>query len=368
MACLRFPLTLSVLLITAQSAMSQQTNGFDDLPTLFPGHTAAKNALWRENELSTSFHSSKRVVIAEIQGPATITMIHFAMPATLKLNRDLLLKIYWDDEPSPSVDSPLVDFFCDPAGTREEVNTALVNKRRGWNAYFPMPFRKSARVELVYDGPLAPGDELRKQMPCYSYVMCRTLDRVPDDVGYFHACWRQESLLLGQREYTALDATGNGKFVGWNVTLRWPGRDCNSPPGLFVDENEKFFIDGEKQPSVEFQGLEDSFGFSWSFPETPSQFPLTGYVPFFKGYSMYRFFMQDAIRFEKSLRVTIGFGKGEDPRFAMEASKPENRVQFSSTVYWYQVEPHASLSAMPPAAQRAPAPESPTWWRGETSQ
>jgi hypothetical protein len=61
-------------------------------------------------------------------------MIHFAMPAVLKLNRDLLLKMYWDGESEPSVDCPLVDFFCDPAGLREEVNTALVNKRLFPNA------------------------------------------------------------------------------------------------------------------------------------------------------------------------------------------------------------------------------------------
>jgi hypothetical protein len=84
-------------------------------------------------------------------------MIHFAMPQTLKLNRDLLLRMYWDGEALPSVEAPLVDFFCDPAGLRESVNTALVNKRRGYNAYFPMPFRRSAKIELVYDGPVAPG-------------------------------------------------------------------------------------------------------------------------------------------------------------------------------------------------------------------
>jgi len=86
------------------------------------------------------------------------------MPTVLKLNHDLLLKMYWDGETAPSVDCPLVDFFCDPSGLREEVNTALVNKRRGFNAYFPMPFRKSAKIELVYDGPIEPGEELWKMM------------------------------------------------------------------------------------------------------------------------------------------------------------------------------------------------------------
>ena len=78
----------------------------------------------------------------------------------MKLNRDVLLRGYWDGETSPSIDCPLVDFFCDPAGLRDEVNTGLVNKRRGFNAWFPMPFHTSARIELVYDGPVAPGEEL----------------------------------------------------------------------------------------------------------------------------------------------------------------------------------------------------------------
>jgi hypothetical protein len=346
-------LSVGVWFMAAPLAMAQ-TTGFDDLPTLLPGRTAAKNALWLEDDLRVRFNVSKRVVVADIPGPATITMLHFAMPQAMKLNRDVLLKIYWDGETAPSVDCPLVDFFCDPAGAREEVNTALVNKRRGWNAYFPMPFHKSARVELVYDGPLAPGGELWKQMPCYSYVMYRTLDKVSDTAGYFHAYWRQEEVILGQREYTALEAKGKGKFVGWNVTVRHtrPGALPNEYP---VDENEKFFIDGEQEPSVEFQGLEDSFGFSWGFPPKESQFPLTGYFPLKQGACAYRFFVQDAISFQKSLRVTIGFGKRENPIFFRLYSKPVNKLAFSSTVYWYQVEPHAAWPALPPAAERAPA-------------
>lgn len=340
----------------ALAPISSGAGGIADLPDLTPGRTSAENALWIENPLSRQFSSSKRVVVAEIEGPAVITMIHFAMPAALKLNRDVLLRAYWDQEPSPSIDCPLVDFFCDPAGLREEVNTALVNKRRGFNAYFPMPFRKSARIELVYDGSLEPGEELWKTMPCYSYVMYRTLERMPDNMGYFHAHWRQEALLLGKRDYVALEAKGKGKFVGWNVTTRRPGR-----AGYPVDENEKFYIDGEKTASIEFQGLEDSFGFSWGFPLTESMFPLTGYFPFMKGASAYRFFLNDAISFERSLRVTIGFGEHENEVFRQQFSKPGSTLQLSSLVYWYQTEPHAAFAEMPAAAERAPAPEVPFW-------
>ncbi len=354
--------TLALTGLLCAQGLAVSSAGFDDLARLTPGRTKAENALWIENPLTARFNSTNRVVVADLQGPAMITMLHFALPNSQfgqpvkPLSRDLLLRMFWDGEATPSVEVPLVDFFCDAAGTRDEVNTALVNKRRGWNAYFPMPFRKSGRVELVYDGPVKPGEELWRLMPCYSYVMHRTLDSVPADAGYFHASWRQEALLLGKQDYLALNATGRGKFVGWNVTVRLPGRD-----GYPVDENEKFYIDGETAPSVEFQGLEDSFGFSWGFPPTESQLPLTGFYKFFKGAMAYRFFLQDAISFEKSLRVAIGFGVNEDPMFRREFSKPGNALQFSSTVYWYQAEPHAPLPTMPPAADRAPAPEEAFW-------
>ena len=335
-----------------------------DVARMTPGQTAAQNALWLENPLSKQFKSTKQVVVAEINGPGLITMMHFAYgqsQGNKPLNRDLLLRIYWDGETSPSVDCPLVDFFCDPNGTRKVVNTAFVNVRRGFNAYFPMPFQKSARVELVYEGPLEPGDKLWLAMPCYSYVMYRTVDKLPADTGYFHASWRQQTLKLGLSDYIALEAKGGkGKFVGWNVTVRLPGSK-NYP----VDENEKFYIDGETTPSVEFQGFEDSFGFSWGFPESENSFPLTGYAPFLRGAVAYRFFVQDAISFEKSLKVAIGFGEHEDPFFRRTYSQYGSSLQLSTTVYWYQQGQYAPLPPMLPPAERAPAPEQLHW--GETT-
>jgi hypothetical protein len=357
---IRLCLLYALLLLAIQNASAQVR--IDDLPTLLTGKTEMQNGLWVETPLNRQFISSKTVVLAEITGPAKITMIHFALPMAMKLNRDVLLRIYWDGEKDPSVDCPLVDFFCDPAGMKDNLCTALVNKRRGWNAYFPMPFRKSARVELVYDGPLPASNPLAGQMPAYSYVLYRTLKSVPETTGYFHAYWHQESLLLGKRAYPVLETKGPGKFIGWNITIRIPGSSVKPgyPGGYPVDENEKFYLDGESEPSVEFQGLEDSFGFSWAFPETQSMFPLTGYFPFYGGACCYRFFTSDAITFQKSLRLEIGFGKLEGG-YVTEFSKPENRMQISTTAYWYQTEPHLAWSALPPAAGRAPAPDDPSW-------
>ncbi|MCS7239520.1 MAG: DUF2961 domain-containing protein [Thermoguttaceae bacterium] len=330
---------------------------FDDLPRLLPGRTISENALWIENPLHRQFREAKQVVVAEVDGPGIITMIHFALPQRMvakpeeyRLGRELTLRIFWDGEESPSVLCPLVDFFCDPAGEREKLETALVNKKRGWNAYFPMPFRRSVRVELVYEGPVPPGQELWELMPCYSYVIVRQGIPIPADWGYFHAAWRQALVNMGKEDFVALEATGQGKFIGWNVTIRLPGR-----PGYPVDENAKFFVDGQEVATVELQGIEDAFGFSWGFPSEENTFLLTGFFPFQKeGAAAYRFFLGDAISFERSLRVTIGFGEREDPMFRRQFGKPGNELELSATVYWYQREPHAALPELPPAEKRKP--------------
>jgi len=225
----------------AMSSMPLKAFGqMEDLAHLTPGRTKADNALWTENPLSVQFASSRKIVVADIKGPGEITMMHFAYAQAQvgkngkPLSRDLLLRIYWDNESEPSVDCPFVDFFCTPDDASKLVNTAFVNVDRGYNAYFPMPFRKSARVELVYDGPVSPGPALESMMPCYSYVCHRTLERYPKDTGYFHASWRQQSLVLGLKDYVALEATGRGKFIGWNVTAR--GLETNYVP---VDAKRK---------------------------------------------------------------------------------------------------------------------------------
>jgi hypothetical protein len=319
--------------------------------------------LWLETPKERQFISTKQVILAELKGPGVITMIHLALPQMsyakpkeYHLGRDLVLRMYWDDEKDPSVDCPMVDFFCDSAGLREQVDTPLVNKRRGYNTYFPMPFHKSARIMLVYEGDEPPGKKLWAMMPAYSYVMWRKLENVASDQGYFHAQWRQSTVLIGKDHYTAMEARGRGKFVGWNVTVRRPGSSAYP-----VDMNEIFTVDGEASPSVEFQGIEDSFGFSWGFPETENIFPLTGYWPFMQGAMAYRFFINDAIGFEKTLNVAIGFGEKEDPSFFDQFSKPGTKLQFSSTCYWYQTEPHQPFPTLPTIADRSPAPEKLYW-------
>ncbi len=325
--------------------------GGDPLYRLTDSETKQVNALWIENPANLKFgEGRKNVVIADLKGPGIITMIHFALPSQMRITRDVVMRIWWDGEKTPSVEAPLCDFFCDPNGALERVDSVFVNKKRGWNCYFPMPFAKSAKIEVSLDSERYANAEWG-QAPCYSYVHYKTADSIPADAGYFHANWRQQTLLLGKEDYRVVEVKGKGQWIGWNMTIHAP-----LTPNVFypVDENVNFYIDGEKEPSVVWQGLEDGFGFSWGFPEAANGFPYTGYQPYYNGACAYRFNDVDRIAFKKSLRVTVGFGPNEHPSFRGDFSKPENALELSSVAYWYQKEPHAKFEPLLSASNRAP--------------
>lgn len=348
-----FPL-LTILFASLSFGKELPNSDFFSLFSSFPGETRVANALWGENPEDKRF-LKREVVIADLKGPGIIMMIHFAMPERLKLDRSVIMRIYWDGEKNASVEVPLVDFFCDPNGTMDDINTILVDKKRGWNAYFPMPFRKSARIVLYFDDEHIPEGAIYSYTPCYSYVMWRYLKSLPSDVPYFHASWRQEKILLGKRDYLALEAKGKGHLVGLNVTARGvlPGGI-----GYPVDQNVKFYIDGEKEPSIEWQGMEDAFGFSYGFPEEETVFLYRGWHPYYKtGAFAYKFLINDRISFSKSLKVTIGFGKNEHPMFRQIFSQPSHTLEFSTTLYWYQREPHSPHPPLPPYTLRLPSPD-----------
>ena len=99
--------------------------------------------------------SGQTVTLAEIDGPGTINHIWITVDsktteADCFVLRDLVLRMYWDDEEEPSVESPLGDFFCCGFGRECNVNSMpiAVVPSRGLNCYFQMPFRKKAKITL----------------------------------------------------------------------------------------------------------------------------------------------------------------------------------------------------------------------------
>ncbi|HYI25121.1 MAG TPA: glycoside hydrolase family 172 protein, partial [Thermomicrobiales bacterium] len=160
-------------------------------------------------KISPSIHigPSETVTLAEIEGPGAIQHIWLTVHPTWW--RRLVLRMYWDGEDTPSVETPIGDFFAN--GWCERCNIAsipvAVNPAGGFNSYWEMPFRKSARITVENLTP----DECRG----FYYQVDYTLTDVPEDRGSFHAQWRRSNPLGYMDDHTLLDGVkGQGQYVG----------------------------------------------------------------------------------------------------------------------------------------------------------
>lgn len=269
--------------------------------------------------------------LMDVDGPGIIQHIWITIDS--KVYRDLILRVYWDGETTPSVESPVGDFFCNGWKTRTNI-LALpinVNPSGGFNCYFPMPFRKHARITVENRAP--------EQVGGFFYAINFTETEVSADDAYFHAQFRRTNPLPYKADYTILDGVkGQGQYVG--TYLAWQ----QNSTGWWGEGEFKAFIDGDQDfPTYCGTGTEDYFGGAWGFGATYSA-PYLGYPlgncdgkPGNR-HGLYRFHIMDPIRFQKDLRVIIqAIGWRSEGRYL------PLQDDMASVAYWYQTEPHQAF-------------------------
>jgi hypothetical protein len=176
----------------------------------------------------------------------------------------------------------------------------------------------------------------------------------------FHAQWRRENPTRRGVPYTILNAEGSGHYVGCHLNmqnrewwLRPPVRAIPFPRGFglgMMEGWESIYHDGETEPSVRGTGTEDYFNGSWYYLPKGGRFsaPYHGCIVrdlLRSRIAVYRFDMAAPLSFSRSLRVEIGHGFSDDLT-----------CDYSSTAYWYQVEPHGLFPELPPVDLRQPHP------------
>jgi hypothetical protein len=285
---------------------------------------------------------NSKTTLAEIKGPGTIKHIWFtADPVAF---RNCILRIWWDGERTPSVEVPLGDFYCNGHAMRCDINSlpVAVNPTGGLNSYWPMPFRKSAKIEIE--------SQHKKAIEGFFYQATYELDAVPAEAAYFHAQWRRAVPPIDCPEHTILAGVkGKGHYVG--TYLAW----TQLANGWWGEGEMKFFMDGDKSaPTICGTGTEDYFGGAWGFEDTFST-PFLGYPLWHKPenevpkHGLYRWHILDPIRFDKDLRVTIQ-ALGWWPNSKFQPLQDD----IASVGYWYQSEPHAPFPKMLPVHLRWP--------------
>jgi len=303
--------------------------------------------------------AGETLVLMDERGPGEITHFWTTMWAEGPALKALVLRMYWDEEATPSVESPLGDFFGLGLGDYVNYESAPLNvaPNRALNCYFPMPFQKHARITLTNEGS-------KEVASFYFNIDYRAYARaLPADMLYFHAQYRQASPnkgwtnqwqtngdkivedkknTSGEGNYVWMEAKGRGHFVGVTMSL------LQNQDGWWGEGDDMFFIDGEQVPSIIGTGSEDYFLGAFSFGDRPfsyAQFgaPVKGEERAGSRTSVYRFHLDSPITFTKSLRATIEHGHAN--------VRSDN---YFSVAYWYQTEPHAAFPPLPTLQERLP--------------
>jgi hypothetical protein len=292
---------------------------------------------------SVDIASGVTYTVAEIGGPGAIQHIWMTPTGNWRFS---ILRMYWDDEKTPSVEVPLGDFFAMGWGKYARISSlaVCVNPGSAFNSYWPMPFRHKARITL---------ENLDEKAMTLFYQVDYALSPVPADAAYFHAQYRRVNPLPYKQVYTIVDGIkGKGQYVG--TYLAW-GVHNN---GWWGEGEIKFYMDGDQDlPTINGTGTEDYFNGSYDF-ENPERHqyeeftsPYSGLVQVLKPdglyqsqqrFGLYRWHIPDPIRFASDLRVTIqALGWRSGGRYLPLTD------DISSVAFWYQAEPHADFPKLP---------------------
>jgi hypothetical protein len=302
-------------------------------------------------------------VLMDAKGPGVITHIWmtFLAPEPHDWAKDgsanhqeMLLRIFWDGSERPGVEAPVGDFFANCFGKRGEVNSipVVVGDTGSYNCFWQMPFRKSARVEIVNQG------EKPISLLYYNIDWIKK-DDLPADTPYFYAQYRQEYPVRHDEDYVLLDTKGKGHYVGTVLAVR------TRSPSWFGEGDEKIYIDGEPKASIWGTGTEDYFLFAWGLKRASTLY--TG-VPYFDQWgivgghiSAYRWHIQDPIVFNNGIRVTFehfGWISPDENPNNKSNSWNEREDDYSSVAFWYQTgEPTFAARAPEGRERRLPSLE-----------
>lgn len=285
----------------------------------------------------------------------------------------MLIRITWEDADQPSVLVPFGDFFGLGHGMPGSYNSVpfVVSSRpqeegtfggtASMNCYFPMPFNRAAKVEIINENDLHVG--------LFFHIDYDLYPREIEDIAYFHASWTQANTNQGwgddiavntpevnsvrnddAQNYVIAEIKGRGHFVGCNLSV------AHFQGSWWGEGDDVIYVDDFDTPAMIGTGSEDYFNHAWGMQRNASLYSGTIlHEGDTGGYQVsYRFHLTDPILFNTGIKVTMEHGHAN-----------HLSDSWASTAYWYQATAGADLS-LPPADQR-PAPKK-VWDRPATTR
>ncbi|MGV9386251.1 glycoside hydrolase family 172 protein [Nonomuraea sp. NPDC003707] len=253
----------------------------------------------------------------------------------------LRLRITFDGR--RTVDSPAGEFFGSGHAMLpvKSLMYAVDAATSTLSAWWPMPYRTGATVELFNDS----GRTIEGRATVTSANR-----PVSGNVGYFRTQSRAGGTTPGT-SWPFLRVSGaQGKFVGISHTMRGPTNRN------YLEGDERVYVDGSRTPQIHGTGTEDFYQAGWYFNRetvstpfhgnTAHLAPATGCPAENDCTGAYRLMIGDAVPFAGSLTFDIEHGWTNDVEGV-----------YSSTAYWYGSDRSAtaqtdSLTVGDPASER----------------
>jgi hypothetical protein len=307
--------------------------------------------------------------IANLTGPGVITHMWFTIASPERYHlKKIVLRIFWDGDSLPAVESPIGDFFGLGLGEYfvYESGPLSVGSQKALNCYFPMPFRHSARITITNEG--------KDKIDAFYYnIDWQKHTTLPDNLLNFYAEYRQAQPNQGwtddwkansdpkvdgakntdgRTNYVMFEAEGPGHYVGVTQSI------LQNQGDWWGEGDDMMFIDDDKTPHILGTGSEDYYLGAWCFGNcginpfgsNHSTFAFQRYGNPVNGgddrgakWTLYRFHTDSPVPFQKYFKMTIEHGHAN--------LRSDN---FYTVAYWYQKGPHKLRKPLPPVEDRIP--------------
>ncbi len=233
--------------------------------------------------------------------------------------RAVRIDMFWDGAAKPAVSSPIGDFFGIGLGLSAKFDNELFSspEARSFNYTIPMPFRTSALITITNESP--------EEVWIWYDINYQTMNKLPDDIMYFHAFWNRNPKTTPGDDYEIMPKVeGTGRYIGTNIGVIGD----SIYRGTWFGEGEvKIYLDGDNEfPTLAGTGTEDYIGTGWGQGEYASRY--FGSLVSDKDndiYAFYRYHITDPVYFHHDCRVTIQqIGNSTKPKIIKMNEKGAN--------------------------------------------
>jgi len=273
-------------------------------------------------------------------GPSMLRLLEFSVPREqAPAFSHARLRVTWDNRAESSIDAPVALFFG--AGTlynrdhREFLVKALPSvvrysaDRVTLQCFFPMPFFRAARVELVATG----GSAIADVKWSVRYAPFRDS---PNQVGYFHATYRDhpspkpgDDLVLLDTRTVEGGGDWSGQFTGTSFIF------SHDAVLNTLEGDPRFFFDDSRTPQGQGTGTEEWGGGGDYWGGLNMTLPFAGHPVGAKSErdavsaedkieSAYRFLLADLMPFGKNALIRLEHG-----------GRNESTQHYETVTYWY---------------------------------